>query len=312
MPPVQPLRATIPRASRGRWTKEPGDSTAFLSINGALAHFTADVAGEFKVRVRATHPAGDFAETTYVFDAFAPPAAVLVAQSGTANSGNFSAYKGYQIVLDGSQSTGPAGDVLTKQWALTSKPASSTAQLSAQIGNFSNFVPDQAGDVRPLRFPYWIRIRECRSTGSDWSGVQQALLGRLERQRHPVRSQRPSHHRRERLGRRRPVEQHGLRLRASETSRARRSPTGASSDDLKAGTARYLNPAAFVANTTPGTHGKLGRRLSPADRRSNNLDAGLDKNFQLGGSRYLTIRIEAFNVLNHTNLGLPPAWTSVR
>ena len=125
--------------------EEPGASTASLSINGALAHFTADVAGEYKVRVRATHAAGDYAETTYVFDAFAPPAAVLVAQSGTANIGSFSAYQGYQIVLDGSQSTGPAGDVLTKQWTLTSKPTSSNAQLSAQIGNFSNFVADQSG-----------------------------------------------------------------------------------------------------------------------------------------------------------------------
>ena len=125
--------------------EEPATSTASLAINGVLAHFTADVAGEYKVRVRATHQAGDFAESTYVFDAFAPPAAVLVAQSGTTISGSFSAYKGYQIVLDGSQSTGPAGDVLTKQWTLTSKPSGSNAQLSAQTGDFSNFVADQAG-----------------------------------------------------------------------------------------------------------------------------------------------------------------------
>jgi len=124
---------------------EPGNSTASLAINGSMAHFTADVAGEYKVRVRATHTAGDYAETTYVFDAFAPPAAVLVAQSGTTLSGNFSAYQGYQIVLDASQSTGPAGDVLNKSWALSSKPAGSGAQLSAQIGDFSNFVADQAG-----------------------------------------------------------------------------------------------------------------------------------------------------------------------
>jgi hypothetical protein len=134
-----------PAAITWSMDQEPSGSAASLSINGLLAHFSPDVAGEYRVRVRATHPAGDFAEATYVFDAFAPPAAVLVAQSGTANSGNFSAYKGYQIVLDGSQSTGPAGDVLTKQWALTSKPAGSTAQLSAQIGDFSNFVADQAG-----------------------------------------------------------------------------------------------------------------------------------------------------------------------
>ncbi|MBV8806870.1 MAG: PKD domain-containing protein [Sinobacteraceae bacterium] len=125
--------------------EEPAGSAASLSINGAMAHFTADVAGEYKVRVRATHQAGDFAESTYVFEAFAPPAAVLVAQSGTSVSGTFSAYKGYQIVLDGSASSGPAGDVLTKNWTMSSKPAGSNAMLSASTGNFSNFVADQAG-----------------------------------------------------------------------------------------------------------------------------------------------------------------------
>lgn len=123
----------------------PSGSRVSLSTNGALAHFSPDVTGEYKVRVRATHAAGDFTEATYTFTAFTPPAAVLVAQSGTANSGNFQAYQGYQIVLDGSQSTGPVGDVLTKQWSLTTKPSGSAAQLSAQIGNFSNFVADQTG-----------------------------------------------------------------------------------------------------------------------------------------------------------------------
>jgi Carboxypeptidase regulatory-like domain/TonB dependent receptor/TonB-dependent Receptor Plug Domain len=36
-----------------------------------------------------------------------------------------------------------------------------------------------------------------------------------------------------------------------------------------------------------------------------NVDFGLDKNFDLGGTRYLTFRIEAFNLLNHPNKGMP-------
>ena len=36
-----------------------------------------------------------------------------------------------------------------------------------------------------------------------------------------------------------------------------------------------------------------------------NLDLGLDKDFNLGGSRFLTLRIEAFNALNHSNMGMP-------
>jgi carboxypeptidase family protein/TonB-dependent receptor-like protein len=36
-----------------------------------------------------------------------------------------------------------------------------------------------------------------------------------------------------------------------------------------------------------------------------NIDLGIDKNFNLGASRLLTLRIEAFNLLNHPNKGLP-------
>jgi hypothetical protein len=36
-----------------------------------------------------------------------------------------------------------------------------------------------------------------------------------------------------------------------------------------------------------------------------NVDVGLDKDFGLGGSRFLTLRIEAFNALNHANKGMP-------
>jgi hypothetical protein len=35
------------------------------------------------------------------------------------------------------------------------------------------------------------------------------------------------------------------------------------------------------------------------------LDVGVDKNFSMGGSRALTLRVEAFNVLNHPNPGMP-------
>jgi outer membrane receptor protein involved in Fe transport len=36
-----------------------------------------------------------------------------------------------------------------------------------------------------------------------------------------------------------------------------------------------------------------------------NIDLGIDKNFAFGGSRFLTLRVEAFNVLNHPNKGMP-------
>src|SRR5262249_37642207 len=66
---------------------------------------------------------------------------------------------------------------------------------------------------------------------------------------------------------------------------------------------RWLNPAAF----TPQPLGQFGNAAPGVARGPAfvNLDLGLDKSFELGGSRLLTLRIEAFNALNHPNKGLP-------
>ena len=65
----------------------------------------------------------------------------------------------------------------------------------------------------------------------------------------------------------------------------------------------WLNPAGFRPAQL-GTFGNagVGSLRGPAFY---NIDAGVDKNFDLGGSRYLTLRVEAFNLLNHSNKGLP-------
>ncbi len=126
-------------------SKSPSGSGATLSSNGTSAHFTPDVSGEYDVRVRATHAAGDYVEVTYVFLAGPAPSAVLVAQTGTSNSGTLSAYTNYAIVLDSSQSAAPAGDTLNKTWSLSNKPASSAALLSAGSGDIVHFVPDLPG-----------------------------------------------------------------------------------------------------------------------------------------------------------------------
>jgi len=69
------------------------------------------------------------------------------------------------------------------------------------------------------------------------------------------------------------------------------------------GWSNWLNPAAFKPQAL-GTFGNspVGVTRGPGFY---NLDMGLDKNFGLGGSRYITLRVEAFNVLNHPNKGLP-------
>jgi hypothetical protein len=65
----------------------------------------------------------------------------------------------------------------------------------------------------------------------------------------------------------------------------------------------WINPAAF---TTPaqGTFGDSGVGILRGPGFWN-VDLGIDKDFHLGSSRYLTFRIEAFNALNHSNKGMP-------
>lgn len=66
---------------------------------------------------------------------------------------------------------------------------------------------------------------------------------------------------------------------------------------------RWLDAASFRAAET-GTFGDSGVGILRGPGYYN-LDVGLDKNFSFGGSRALTFRIEAFNVLNHAAMGLP-------
>jgi hypothetical protein len=73
---------------------------------------------------------------------------------------------------------------------------------------------------------------------------------------------------------------------------------------------KWLNPAAFAA-AAPGTFGnaKVGSERGPGYYM---LDLGLGKDFSLGGARALTIKLEAFNVLNHSNKGMPnPGWNDL-
>jgi Carboxypeptidase regulatory-like domain/TonB dependent receptor len=65
----------------------------------------------------------------------------------------------------------------------------------------------------------------------------------------------------------------------------------------------YLNSAAF-AQPALGSFGTATPGIATASGYWN-LDLSLDKEFSLGGERALTVRIEAFNVLNHNNPGMP-------
>jgi len=73
---------------------------------------------------------------------------------------------------------------------------------------------------------------------------------------------------------------------------------------------KWLDPSAFQSAAL-GTFGNAGVGILRGPGYYN-IDMGVDKDFTLGGARALTIRAEAFNVLNHANKGMPnPGWNDV-
>lgn len=88
--------------------------------------------------------------------------------------------------------------------------------------------------------------------------------------------------------------------------------TGAANPVCNNGTTacvQFLNPAAFSPNAI-GTYGNLGRNAvrGPANIT---FDAALSRTFKIHERYSLQARMDAFNVLNHTNLvgGISPAGT---
>jgi hypothetical protein len=66
---------------------------------------------------------------------------------------------------------------------------------------------------------------------------------------------------------------------------------------------QWLDPAAFRA-PAPGTYGNLEAN-SLVGPNWFNVDMGLVRSFRVGGERQIQFRLEAFNVLNRVQLGLP-------
>jgi len=144
---------------------------------------------------------------------------------------------------------------------------------------------------------YDLPIGKGRAVGSDWSGVTQALLGGWNvssiltvRSGLPVTVV-------EGWGPGRSLQTSGFTFERPDVV------PGVNPQASNPGWSNWLNPAAFKPQAL-GTFGNspVGVTRGPGFY---NLDMGLDKNFGLGGSRYITLRVEAFNVLNHPNKGLP-------
>ena len=130
---------------------KPAGSAATLAVVGKTARFTGDALGSYQVRVQGSDPSGASFQTTYSFDvANRAPTAVLVAQVSpvvlNAGQATVTASVGYDVLLDGSGSSDPDGNALTRAWTLLSRPAGSQAALGAATGASTTLAPDVLGD----------------------------------------------------------------------------------------------------------------------------------------------------------------------
>jgi hypothetical protein len=150
-----------------------------------------------------------------------------------------------------------------------------------------------------LSLNYELPIGKGRKVGTDWSGVTDALLGGWNvssilsvRSGLPITVV-------EGWGPGRSLQTSGFTFERPDRV------NGVDPMATSPGWDNWLNIAAF----TPQALGQFGNSGVGIARGPNfyNLDLGLDKNISLGGNgaRFITLRVEAFNVLNHPNKGLP-------
>jgi outer membrane receptor protein involved in Fe transport len=172
-------------------------------------------------------------------------------------------------------------------------------------GNYNSY--DMALDYGPLWFSarhtlsvagtYELPIGKGRAVGTDWSGVTQALLGGWNVSTIiSARSGLP--------GTTTAGWGPGNSLQNSGFSFERPDVVpGADPQTGDSGWDNYLNINAFQPAAL-GTFGNAGIGIWTGPGFWN-VDLGIDKIFDLGGSRSFTFRVEAFNVFNHPNKGMP-------
>jgi PKD domain/Bacterial Ig domain len=120
---------------------KPANSTATLTTDTAIAPtFTADASGTYVISLIVNDGKLDSAMVAVTVTATAVNAAP-VANAGTAQTVATASV----VTLNGSGSTDANRDALTYKWALTSKPASSTAALSSATAVNPTFTADLAG-----------------------------------------------------------------------------------------------------------------------------------------------------------------------
>jgi hypothetical protein len=130
--------------------ERPTGSTAALVVSGRIARLVTDTLGLYRVRVRGTDTRGASFESINSFNANnrAPNPVVVTSLSPVvANAGqsSFQTSVGYDVVLNGTSSIDPDGDVITREWLMTTRPVGSAAALSSATGTTSSFSPDVLG-----------------------------------------------------------------------------------------------------------------------------------------------------------------------
>jgi hypothetical protein len=150
---------------------------------------------------------------------------------------------------------------------------------------------------------YELPFGKGRAKGSDWSGITQAILGGwnvstifIAHSGFPV------------------TVNDGWAIRSLQPSFTQERPDRVGDAGQASGfnwadpNSRYLDPNGF-RQAELGTFGDAGVGILRGPGYYN-IDLGLEKDFSFGGSRVLTLRAEAFNVLNHANMGMPnPTWS---
>lgn len=128
--------------------QKPSTSQAVVQVSGSTAFFTADVAGNYQLRVRGTNLVGASTDVVYSYNALSNgPSIVMSAQIATASgSTSLSTAVGHFVLLDSSASLVVGGNTTLRGWTLLSKPVGSTATLSANTGVNTNFIPDVVGN----------------------------------------------------------------------------------------------------------------------------------------------------------------------
>lgn len=124
-----------------RIVSQPVDSNIQLSAPlTARPKFTPQATGAYEVELVVNDGQVDSAPATVTITVTRPNG-VPVAHAGADGSGHAL----QAIALDASASFDPDGDPLTYSWALTFKPATSTASVAAPNLAVTEFVPDMAG-----------------------------------------------------------------------------------------------------------------------------------------------------------------------